>query len=188
MASAAPRRTVKLGPMLTGCPFPTHCFAVALTVFLVAACSGAGRGSPREGDARAAPGDDAAVVAALDEKYQDAVKRNDARAMETILAEDFVLVTGRGDTYDRDDLLRDAREATTTYERQDVQTRKVRVWGDTAVVTALLWIKGVSAGKPMDVKLWYSDTYVRTANGWRYVLGQASLPLPSAEPSAAVER
>jgi hypothetical protein len=27
-------------------------------------------------------------------------------------------------------------------------------------------------------KLWFSDTYVRTAGGWKYVLGQASLPLP----------
>jgi len=31
------------------------------------------------------------------------------------------------------------------------------VWGDTAVVTALLWIKGVAAGKSLDYKLWFSD-------------------------------
>ena len=53
--------------------------------------------------------------------------------------------------------------------------------GDTAVVTALLWIKGTSDGKPVERKLWFSDTYVRTPKGWKYVLGQASLPLP-AEP------
>jgi ketosteroid isomerase-like protein len=53
------------------------------------------------------------------------------------------------------------------------------VWGDTAVVTALLWVKGKgSDGKPFDRKLWFSDTYVRTPAGWRYVFGQASLPLP----------
>ena len=49
------------------------------------------------------------------------------------------------------------------------------------MVTALLWIKGTSEGKPMEKKLWFSDTYVRTKNGWRYVFCQASLPLP-AEP------
>jgi len=47
-------------------------------------------------------------------------------------------------------------------------------------VTALLWIKGVAAGKSLDYKLWFSDTYVRTPAGWRYVFGQASLPLPKA--------
>jgi ketosteroid isomerase-like protein len=56
----------------------------------------------------------------------------------------------------------------------------VRVWGDTAVITALLWVKGTQDGKPFDYKLWFSDTYVRTSGGWRYAFGQASLPLPKA--------
>ena len=54
------------------------------------------------------------------------------------------------------------------------------MWGDTAVVTALLWVKGVEDGKNFEYKLWFSDTYVRTPKGWRYVLGQASLPLAKA--------
>jgi hypothetical protein len=57
-------------------------------------------------------------------------------------------------------------------------TQKVRVWGDTAVVTALLWIKYTHEGKELDYKLWFSDTYVRTPKGWRYALGQASIALP----------
>jgi hypothetical protein len=48
------------------------------------------------------------------------------------------------------------------------------------VVTALLWAKGTKEGKPFEYKLWFSDTYVRTAAGWRYVFGQASLPLQKA--------
>lgn len=130
------------------------------------------------------PSDDAATVTALDEEYQQAVKRNDAETMACILADDFVLVTGRGTTFDKRDLVGEARRAAAVFERQDVETRTVRVWGDTAVVTALLWIKGTRDGKPIDYKLWYSDTYVRTADGWRYVLGQASLPLPDDEKAA----
>jgi hypothetical protein len=65
------------------------------------------------------------------------------------------------------------------YEHQEDSHQTVRVWGNTAVVTALLWAKGVAAdGKPFDKRLWFSDTYVRTPGGWRYVFGQASLPLP----------
>jgi hypothetical protein len=33
-------------------------------------------------------------------------------------------------------------------------------------------------GKAFERRLGYSDTCVRTASGWRYVFGQASLPLP----------
>ena|SRR5438093_4601562 len=126
------------------------------------------------------PEEDAKAVAALDTKYQAAVKANDATTMDQILADDFVLVTGRGKVYRKGDLLEQGRKKEVTYERQEEEpgSQKVRVWGDTAVVTALLWIKSVQGGKPADYKLWFSDTYVRTPNGWRYVFGQASLPLP----------
>src|SRR5262249_27034629 len=128
--------------------------------------------------ARATPADDAKAVAALDTQYQKAVEHNDAAAMDRILADDFVLVTGRGVVYTKADLLRDARNKTEIYERQEDSQQKVRVWGDTAVVTALLSVKGTSGGKPIEYQLWFSDTYVRTSKGWRYVFGQASLPLP----------
>ena len=134
-------------------------------------------------DLNASPEEDVKTVAALDTKYQAAVKSNDAATMDQILADDFVLVTGRGKVSRKADLIESARKKEVTYERQDEEpgTQKVRVWGDTAVVTALLWIKAVQGGKPADYKLWFSDTYVRTAAGWRYVFGQASLPLPQAE-------
>jgi ketosteroid isomerase-like protein len=127
-----------------------------------------------------APSDDATAVAALDTEYQLAVKRNDAAAMGRILADDFVLVTGRGQTFSKGDLLRDAREKSSVYEHQEEieQSQKVRVWGDTAVVTALLWLKGITKNQPFEQKLWFSDTYVRTHGTWKYVFGQASLPLP----------
>jgi len=121
---------------------------------------------------------DARIVAALDTEYQAAVARNDAAGMDRILADDFILVTGRGKTYTKADLLNEARTADSNYEKQEDSSQTVRVWGDTAVVTALLWAKGTRGGKPFDYKLWFSDTYVRTPAGWRYVFGQASLPLP----------
>jgi ketosteroid isomerase-like protein len=134
-------------------------------------------------DLNASSEEDAKIVAALDTKYQSAVKSNDAATMDQILADDFVLVNGRGKVSSKADLLESARKKEVTYERQDEEpgTQEVRVWGDTAVVTALLWIKAVQGGKPIDYKLWFSDTYVRTRAGWRYVFGQASLPLPQSE-------
>jgi ketosteroid isomerase-like protein len=131
-------------------------------------------------DLNASSDEDVKTVAALDTKYQAAVKSNDAATMDQILADDFVLVTGRGKVFRKADLIESARKKEVTYERQDEEpgTQKVRVWGDTAVVTALLWIKAVQGVKPVDYKLWFSDTYVRTPTGWHYVFGQASLPSP----------
>jgi ketosteroid isomerase-like protein len=132
-------------------------------------------GSP---SGKPSPQESARIVAALDKQYQEAVKNNDAATMDRILADDFVLVTGRGQVFTKADLLKDARDKSTVYEHQEELEQKVRVWGDTAVVTALLWIKGTSQGKTTDRKLWFSDTYVRTPKGWKYVFGQSSIALP----------
>jgi Domain of unknown function (DUF4440) len=58
----------------------------------------------------ASPEEDAKTVAALDTKYQAAVKANDAAAMDQILADEFVLVSGRGKVYNKADLLDSTRK------------------------------------------------------------------------------
>jgi hypothetical protein len=129
----------------------------------------------------ASAADDAATVAALDTAYQAAVKVNDAVGMDAILHPEFVLILGSGAVVTREALLTEARAKTIVYERQDEDpgTQAVRVFGDTAVVTARLWLKGAApdGSGAFDRRLWFSDTYVRTPTGWRYALGQASTEL-----------
>ena len=127
-----------------------------------------------------ASGDDKQIVAALDNQYQAAAKQNDAVTMDRLLADDFILVTGSGKTYTKRDLLEEANSGQIHYEHQEDTAQTVRVWGDTAVVTARLWEKGTNQGKSFDNTVWFSDTYVRRPTGWRYVFGQSSLPLPDA--------
>jgi hypothetical protein len=114
--------------------------------------------------------EDRRAVSALDTQFQAAVKNNDAEGMGRILADDYILVLSSGKTQTKADLLNEAREGKTTYERQEDTNQTVRLWGDTAVVTA----------KSFDVKLWFSDTYVRSPAGWKYVFGQAACHLPPA--------
>jgi ketosteroid isomerase-like protein len=154
--------------------------------FLLAAC----------GLVQATPQDDAAAVANLDIAYQAAVLRGDADTMARTFHDDFILVTGRGVRSNARDWLTAAREGHIKYEHQETidDSRSVKVDGDTAVVTAKLWIKGrytaanpsvakgeVKEGDSFNRVLWYSDTYVRTKAGWKYFFGQASLALPASD-------
>ena len=61
-------------------------------------------------DLNASSDEDAKTVAALDTKYQAAVKANDAATMDQILADDFILVNGRGKVSSKTDLLESARK------------------------------------------------------------------------------
>ena len=129
-------------------------------------------------DSRAA---DEKAVAELDTQYQAAVEKNDAETMARILLDDFVLVTGRGTVYSKADLLKSARDQEIGWEKQDEEpgSQTVRLWGHTAVVTAKLWLKYQAEGQAVDKKLWFSDTYVRTSQGWRCAFGQSSIALPA---------
>jgi ketosteroid isomerase-like protein len=126
--------------------------------------------------------DDRSTVSSLDIQYQAAVERNDAETMARIHHENMTLVLSNGTVITGKQLEQGARDKARTYERQVVvdDSRVVRVLGDTAVVTAKLWLKGKRTnGEPFDYKLWFSDTYVRTPTGWRYFFGQAGAPLPN---------
>jgi len=145
-------------------------FAMAVVLTAVGAAV-----SPVLADAEA----DRAEVARLDTAYQAAVKANDVATMDRILHPDFTLVIGVGKTFDKSALLASARDEIASYAHQEEieGTQTVRLFGeDTAVVTALLWIAGTpkGGGEPFDYKLWFSDTYVRTPEGWRYAFGQAA--------------
>lgn len=132
--------------------------------------------------AHADPETDRRQVAALDIAYQAAVERNDVDGMDAILHDDMILILGVGTVITRDELLKSARDKAITWERQveDEGTQTVRLYGkDTAVVTARLWLKGTRKnGQSFDRRLWFSDTYVRTPQGWKYAFAQASMDLP----------
>src|SRR4051812_41105506 len=88
--------------------------------------------------------EDRSTVAALDIQYQAAVERNDAETMARIHHENMTLVVSNGTVITGRQLEQTARDKARTYERQVVvdDSRVVRVLGDTAVVTAKLWLKG----------------------------------------------
>ncbi|OAI41468.1 hypothetical protein AYO41_05400 [Verrucomicrobia bacterium SCGC AG-212-E04] len=125
--------------------------------------------------------EDKKAVAALDTQYQAAVEKNDAETMARIHHENMILVLSNGTVLTGAFLEQSARDKTYIWEHQvEVENSQVvRVLGDTAVVTAKLWLKGARAnGEVVNFKLWFSDTYVRTPTGWRYFFGQAGGRLP----------
>lgn len=128
---------------------------------------------------RASGADDQTIVATLDTKYQKAVEQNDAKTMAEILTDDFTLVDGDGKRSTKADLVDDAKSGKTHYEHQEDSRRTIVVSGDTAIVTALLWAKGIEDGVKVDYKQWFTDVYVRTPKGWRYFYAQSSLSLPT---------
>jgi ketosteroid isomerase-like protein len=156
-----------------------------LSGLLAVAASGVLAASPAA-DSQA---EDRRILSELDIAYQAAVKVNDAETMDRILHDDFVLVLGDGTVHTKADLLHSARTRHVTFEQQDEDpgTQVVRLYGDTAMVSARLWLKGRVDGKDFDFRVWFSDTYIRTPQGWRYAFAQAGARMPTASGAAQAQ-
>ena len=118
-------------------------------------------------------------VAALDTEFQAAVKRNDVAAVERLLPSSYILVSASGEVQTKADLVNEARQRRYLYTHQEDSHQTVRMWGGTAVLTALLWAQGTTEGRHFDVKVWFSDTYACTSEGWRYVFAQVGTHVPA---------
>ncbi|HEV2333353.1 MAG TPA: nuclear transport factor 2 family protein [Gammaproteobacteria bacterium] len=112
-------------------------------------------------------------VAALDTEFQAATGLKDAAAIDRLLPDDYILITSKGQVETKAGLLAEARDPKVIYTHQEDSQQTVRIWGDTAVITALLWAAGTEDGKPFEYRVWFSDVYVCTPQGWRYSFGQA---------------
>ena len=130
--------------------------------------------------AAAHPAQRAAVIEQLDIAYQKAVEQNDTATMARLLADDFILIDGDGKSYTKADLINDAKGGQTRYAVQADTDRKVRFYGNTAVLTAKLIARGLEDGKQVNYTQWFSDVWVMTPHGWRYVFGQTSAVAPTA--------
>src|SRR6476469_11040170 len=92
-------------------------------------------------DLNASSEEDVKTVAALDTKYQAAVKSNDAATIDQILADDFVLVTGRGKVLRKADVIESARKKEVSYEHQEEEP------GTQKVILCCPFAKSISLGK-----------------------------------------
>lgn len=111
-------------------------------------------------------------VLALDQEFQAATGRKDVAAIGRLLPDDYILITSKGEVETKAGLLAEARDPKVVYSHQEDSRQTVRIWGDTAVITALLWAAGAEDGKPFEYRVWFSDVYVCTSQGWRYSFGQ----------------
>ena len=90
--------------------------------------------------------------------------------------EDYVLTDSHGKISGRDSDLDDARKHDPTYEVFENLGMKVRVHGDTAVVTGRTHLKGTSGGKTFEAEVEFTDTLVKDAGRWRLLAVHVSKP------------
>jgi ketosteroid isomerase-like protein len=115
-----------------------------------------------------------AELTRLDAEFQRAVGAKDVAAVAKFLADDYILVTASSRIMTKQELLEEVAPAGLTWEMNASREVSVRVYGDTAIVTALLEQKGVDNNERFDSPVRYTDTWLRENGTWRQIAAHAS--------------
>src|SRR5262249_39685776 len=106
----------------------------------------------------------------LERESAQAFVRNDADAIDRQMAEDWTIITPEGNQLDRSTFLGLIQSGDLSHEAMEFADTSVRVYGDTAVVTARATSKGRFKGHPFSELERSTDVFVKQSGQWKCVL------------------
>ncbi|MDF2978812.1 MAG: hypothetical protein K0S40_3540 [Actinomycetospora sp.] len=120
-------------------------------------------------------------LVALADAWSEAIVSDDADRIGAFMADDWVIVSWSGVTA-REDFLSYVRSGALGHSRMEgVGERRVRVYGDTAVLTVRVLSTAQYGGRDLDADEWTTDVFVRRDGDWRCVLTHITPVDPSPE-------
>ena len=117
---------------------------------------------------------DQQVLIELERAWDAAFHRQDAKFIETLLADEFIATYGDGSRGDK------AKELSlATENKQQVDSRRldefiVKTFGNTAVVWFTQILVGPVNGKPTEIRYRYVDVWVMRDGRWQAVASQST--------------
>ena len=104
----------------------------------------------------------------------EAFRTNDAATVARFLDETYTLTNTRAVVSTRADDIAEVKKGEIQYSEFRNHDTKTRLYGDTAVIIGITSIKGVADGKPFELDVRFTDTYVRRADGWKLAAGHVT--------------
>jgi ketosteroid isomerase-like protein len=122
-------------------------------------------------------GDDAAIreIVEMERQLKEASLRRDPDFPQRTLADDYVAITPLGTVTTKQDTLSARKSGQLHYDTINVTDMVVRVYGDTAVVTARADVKGHQLGEDFSGPYRYTRVWVRRSGHWQTVSYQATV-------------
>jgi ketosteroid isomerase-like protein len=108
----------------------------------------------------------------VEKGFVDAIAKNDLEAIERFITDDWIIINADGGIIDRERFLEVIKSGTLTHEMMESEDMRVRVYGDSAVVSALTRSKGKFMGQEFTTHERSTDVFVRRDGRWRCVLTQ----------------
>ncbi len=108
----------------------------------------------------------------IEKDFSRAIVANDAEAIGRFLADEWIIVDPDGAIIDKMRFLEVIKSGALTHELMESDNASVRVYGNTAIITALTTAKGKFGGQPFTTHERSTDVFVKQQGRWQCVLSQ----------------
>ena len=114
----------------------------------------------------------AADLITLEKQFAQAIVKADGDALDNILSDDWIIIGPEGRVINKAGFLDVVRSSTLAHSIMESDETRVRVYGDTAIVTARVVTAGAYRGQAFTTRERSSDVFVRQQGHWKCVLTQ----------------
>jgi ketosteroid isomerase-like protein len=118
----------------------------------------------------------------VEDAWRAAMLKGNSAAMDALLAEDYTAITAKGAIQTKEQALNNLRSGVFQLTALSISDRKVRIYGNTAVVTSVAELTGGRKDQDVSGRYRYTRVYVRNSQGqWKIVSFEASRIQDSSE-------
>lgn len=126
--------------------------------------------------ARAQETGDAAEIRSLELKIADWYKSRQIQTFAALLDDDFVITFEDGSTYGKTGYLSYSASSSTVVESVEISDMRVRLHGETAVVTGVYHEKGNDSRQAYDYHDRFTDVWMKKSGKWRLIAAHYAVP------------
>lgn len=119
---------------------------------------------------------DSEAVRALEMKWTESYKQRNIEILSSLLADDFVITVEDGSVYSKAGYISHTADSGTKVQVAELSDLKVRMHGNTAIVTGTYHEKGESNGKRYDYHDRLTDCWLKTGGKWQVIASHYSMP------------
>jgi ketosteroid isomerase-like protein len=106
----------------------------------------------------------------VEKEFADTIVNNDLERLERVVSDDWVIIDPNGEIVDRARFFEVIKSGSLTHEIMESEDSRVRVYGDSAVVTAVTRTKGKFMGQEFSTQERATDVFVKRDGQWRCVV------------------
>ncbi|MFZ0732670.1 MAG: nuclear transport factor 2 family protein [Candidatus Sulfotelmatobacter sp.] len=119
---------------------------------------------------------DAATIRALEMKWTESYKQRNIDILSSLLADDFVITVENGSVYSKAGYISHSADSSVHVEVAELSELKVRMHGDTAIVTGAYHELGESNGRRYEYRDRLTDVWMKTGGRWQVIASHYSVP------------